>query len=247
MDNLLMFFGDTFTPADVAGLRCWLRSDEGVSLTGGLVSGWADQSGFGNNASQSVAGSRPSYSSTLNGRPVITFDGTADHLRVDSLSSLFHGNDTPNSVFAAVRAETSPLAAASRVLAASTNGSLNNRHGGISLNTVPAITTDRTAVGADAAALAYPVNYGTNLIVVGTTFAGTTTTIWLNGVAVATGSLNVGTLGTNINRVTIGCIIVNVIMAYFAGDIAEILVYNNAVNNDDSLKIQNYLSKRWQL
>lgn len=39
----------------------WLRADLGITTVGGLVSNWADQSGNGHHATQSVAGSRPTY------------------------------------------------------------------------------------------------------------------------------------------------------------------------------------------
>ena len=45
-----------FVPTQLSGCQLWLRADEGVTLSSGLVSAWADQSGNGNNASQ-IAGS----------------------------------------------------------------------------------------------------------------------------------------------------------------------------------------------
>ncbi len=59
-----------------SGLKLWLRADAGVTSSGGLVSAWADQSGNGNDASQGTATYQPTVvSNSLNGLPVIHFDG----------------------------------------------------------------------------------------------------------------------------------------------------------------------------
>ncbi|RTL42341.1 MAG: hypothetical protein EKK48_10125 [Candidatus Melainabacteria bacterium] len=55
------------------GLSLWLRSDQGV-VGSGSVSEWDDCSGSGNNATQTVSGNRPTFSTnSVNGLPAITF------------------------------------------------------------------------------------------------------------------------------------------------------------------------------
>ncbi len=62
------------TPA--ASPRLWLRADAGVTSSAGKVSVWADQSGFGTNATMTLASRQPSIvTGALNGQPVIRFGG----------------------------------------------------------------------------------------------------------------------------------------------------------------------------
>lgn len=40
-----------FSPIDIAGISLWLKADSGVTVSGGFVTAWADQSGNGNDCS----------------------------------------------------------------------------------------------------------------------------------------------------------------------------------------------------
>lgn len=61
-------------------LRGWFDASTGVTLTGGVVSGWTDRAGIGN-ASQTTAGERPGQStSAINYNTALTFDGANDNL-----------------------------------------------------------------------------------------------------------------------------------------------------------------------
>jgi len=68
----------------VPNLVSWLDASDGATLTlsGNSVTAWADKSGNGNNATQTDASKQPTYNvATLNGLPVIEFDGTTDKMR----------------------------------------------------------------------------------------------------------------------------------------------------------------------
>lgn len=75
--------GGAILPTDLANLVAWYRADLGITYTGDpSVSGWADQSGNGNNLTSSspnmptfVSGGGP------NSTPMIQFDGSNDRLR----------------------------------------------------------------------------------------------------------------------------------------------------------------------
>lgn len=69
-------------PPRVAGCKVWTRADLGVTAGGGnTVSAWADRSGNGNHLLQGTTGRQPIWTpSSLNGLPVIAFDGTDDVL-----------------------------------------------------------------------------------------------------------------------------------------------------------------------
>ena len=65
-----------FVPSDIDSLVLWLKADAGVTYDGsGYLSVWADQSGNGNNATQSTPGNQPLYAANqLNGHPVINLN-----------------------------------------------------------------------------------------------------------------------------------------------------------------------------
>ena len=84
-----------WTPASLGTtLKLWLRSDLGITLATG-VSAWADQSGNGNNVSQSVTANQPLYNPTggPNGKPSITCDGVSRLLLSNSTGVVARGND----------------------------------------------------------------------------------------------------------------------------------------------------------
>ena len=77
-----------FTPASLSGLLVWNRSDQGITQSSGLVSGWADQSGNSNNFAQSDVNKRPQYSpvdADYNGHPSLFFDGVDDVLDTSAI------------------------------------------------------------------------------------------------------------------------------------------------------------------
>jgi hypothetical protein len=67
--------------APTIGLSAWFKADLGTVVEGGRVAQWQDQSGHGRHALQPLPASRPTLAgNTLNGKPVVRFDGTAQML-----------------------------------------------------------------------------------------------------------------------------------------------------------------------
>jgi hypothetical protein len=67
-----------FSPAVIPGLVLWLDANQGVAADAGGVSLWRDQSGFHNDASQSMASIQPTFrAAAINGLPGVHFDATA--------------------------------------------------------------------------------------------------------------------------------------------------------------------------
>lgn len=67
----------------------WLRADNGVNTVGPSVTGWLDRSGNNNNATPPSVAARPSLvPATLNGYPVLSFDGVNDEFRIPDANSL---------------------------------------------------------------------------------------------------------------------------------------------------------------
>jgi hypothetical protein len=66
----------SFSVANLPGLTLWLDAAKGISLLGGSVSKWADQSGKGNNATSGSGMVPPTVlASGANGLPAINFSG----------------------------------------------------------------------------------------------------------------------------------------------------------------------------
>ncbi len=66
-------------------LETWLRADGALDLVNGGVALWADSGPKAMNATQDVAGSRPSVApGAVNGNPGVHFNGTTQHLRLPS-------------------------------------------------------------------------------------------------------------------------------------------------------------------
>jgi hypothetical protein len=88
-----------WTP-DLLRPALWLDAADRSTITIATgVSQWRDKSGNERNATQSTAANQPAYTiGGLNGRNILTFDGTNDHL----LHS-FNASPAPHSVFAVAR------------------------------------------------------------------------------------------------------------------------------------------------
>ncbi|HEY5791804.1 MAG TPA: LamG-like jellyroll fold domain-containing protein, partial [Chthoniobacterales bacterium] len=72
-------------PADVlgGGLKLWLKADAVAQSSGTGVAQWSDQSGNNHHAIQATAAKQPKYQlNVLNGKPVVRFDGIDDQLAV---------------------------------------------------------------------------------------------------------------------------------------------------------------------
>ncbi len=77
------------TAPPMAGLQLWLKADAGVTSAGSAVTGWADQSGHGNQAEQPFPESAPVLvSNAINGKPALRFDGQTRYLDVASSPSV---------------------------------------------------------------------------------------------------------------------------------------------------------------
>jgi hypothetical protein len=78
-------FNDAFFPLNIAGLSLWLKADAGVTLSGTNVTAWADQSGNERNAT--VIGSPVFNASDRNGNPTISLSTISGTPRLFSLAS----------------------------------------------------------------------------------------------------------------------------------------------------------------
>lgn len=98
--------GVNFDPRDVPGLVIWLDANDPSTLTlsGQAVSEWRDKSGGNYHFTQTTGNNQPLYTGTLNGKPVVTFDGSNDSLSRAGINNLNVSGPDGASVFVVFRA-----------------------------------------------------------------------------------------------------------------------------------------------
>lgn len=76
--------GGIANPLAISGCDVWLRSDLGISQSGGFLTGWANQGTVGSagNAAQATGAARPAYSASggINSRASIVYNGSSQFL-----------------------------------------------------------------------------------------------------------------------------------------------------------------------
>jgi hypothetical protein len=238
----------SFSPADIAGLALWLDASDAATLfqdaagttpavaDNDPVGRWADKSGNGRHVTQATAGSRGTLKTAVqNGRGVVRFDGTADHLT--SSSQLLSGV-TGLSVFLVLHG---------------TGESLSDSDRPLGHNTPPANDLVITFPGGKPAmriAAEEPAAAGPNsrsgttagYIVSGVATA-TSITVWDNGVAGTPRTQALGTFSTSASGFGVGALPGP--MSPYPGDVAEVLVYGSALSTTDREAVEAYLMTKW--
>ncbi|MCI0585128.1 MAG: FG-GAP-like repeat-containing protein, partial [Chloroflexi bacterium] len=225
-----------------SGLQLWLKADGGVTQSGGAVSAWADQSGNGRTAAQSVAASRPTLvSGATGGLPAVQFDGINDHLTftlpVNGMTGM-------------------TLVLVSACTADRTGGGTNAENAAIFWNETASWGTVYlspfqsnvkfrfgTTQSGNLPSYARPSSIGSAFSTSIAVKSGTTDTLFVNGVQVLSqggklgsiaGCRATGNLGRGYNDNT-----------FFPGRIAEVLVYNRALSTAERQGIEQYLAGRY--
>jgi hypothetical protein len=238
-----------FNPKTVSGLVGWWDPSDSATVTtvSGAVSQLNDKSGLGRNATQGTANNRPSYSGTINGKNVMTFDGTNDFMVTGLESNTLTGFATFFCVCQASADWTdadannkSPLYGRnSSDLGASYGLTLSTISGNLGLNLAWRGTQFNATNGPTVAK-------GTPQLLVGA-LSSTTRFRRVNGTA-ADIALP-GTAGTNAaagNFLNIGQDPpAGVLNRYWKNLIGEILVYDRTLTTDEIKKIESYLGKKY--
>ena len=223
------------------GLQLWLKADAGVTAgAGGQVTAWQDQSGNGNNASQTTADQSPLLANgAVNGKPVLRFDGVDDFLQVEDSASVSIAGDITTffvvkfddfATFRAVWAKTSA------------NQPAPNDWYTLPSSGIPrAYRGDGTGQNGSAdGGKALPAG---KYVVAGYDMAGSKLTHYLGGFASGGGRIDPAIIadadtplliGTRDDRGTI-----------MKGDIAEVLIYNVALAAADRRAVVSYLNQKY--
>lgn len=228
-----------FDPNSIPGLILWESADVGAYLDAGItpaadndpVQQWNDRSPNVNDFTQPVAGFRPVLKTgILNGLPVMRFDGADDFMDV-----IFAGGPiaTPNTVFIVFDF------IAGTFMFDNVAGGAGRTIMGYSVCVGGQLSI--TANGC-AANVTYPIVPPTGFKLFGTVFDGGASEIRENGIVVA-GPGNAGVNVWDSMRIAKG----SNASPQSQMDIAEVLVYNAALNNSQRQSIETLLMSKYAL
>ncbi len=226
-----------------AGLLLWLDADDGLE---GQVATWGDRSGNGVQFQQTTVGRQPTrVSDALAGRAVLRFDGVDDSLQATAplTNRAFDG-------FVVWRSTRVPPATKSTLLANARNFEVN--HGHISSTARAAVST---CVGSNCLA----ANSGWYDAQFNPTAAANTAYLWHFGFSEDTLTLFAeafgGTLGTRSGPAELPVLPATPLVVGncdaancgFAGDIAEIVLFDHTLPATDQSSVMTYLASKWDL
>jgi hypothetical protein len=231
-----------WTPADIT-TALWLDAADGTTVTGSPVSQWSDKSGNGRHATQGSSGLRPTYTSTLNGLPVLTFDGTS-FLIADAVASVIGGNDVPWSACIVYNIADN---GANHCLVSATSSTLDGVQHSVNrdfLSGANAIRSTRRASDTQ-------VNVSGNVAaadgpgLLSLVFTGTAVQLYDAGSEVANAAQDNASL--SVQRFSIGVLRRSTNATFVNGDIGEIVLLPAAASTATRQRIEGYLAHKWGL
>jgi hypothetical protein len=207
---------------------------------------WSDQSGNGYDATQSTTAARPTYiASGLNGLPVVRFDGTDDNLALSGGALGMLRNVAGATVFLVVKYPANSTAMFP--FAIRTNATTPRIQ--MLQSSANKFQTAGRRLDADTTITLTSTQSVTTNAVIQTAFADYQNTIlrqFING-TIDGENLSFQTSGntsdTDSNAISIGATAVPSFP--LNGDIAEIIVYNRALNTSELSQVHRYLSRKW--
>lgn len=228
----------------------WLKADAGVSATGSDVDSWADQSTsdtYGANDATSAGGSRPTFISSvaaLNNMPVVRFDGNSDEL---STAAFIDGSTEvtgPFTVFYVGFADVDGGNSSQIFLDGTTSGA----RGVVTRYSYGASTGEEVHLGPLAGQPTF--EFDPNAYHIGTFIyntVGNPNGALLNGqpaaqTAGANSLSSEGFIGLTVGGRFIANEGVNL-----KGDIAEMLLYQGILTNEETAQVGQYLAERYAL
>jgi fibronectin type 3 domain-containing protein len=225
------------TAMPISNLALWLKADAGViqGPTNVAVGVWADQSGLGNNAVQTLPAARPEWvPDVFNGLPVVRFDGTNDALALPA----FMSQATAGEAFVVLKT-TTPLGGVGSLW------SLSPFTFYVGYDNPPEYPAADGTISDDFGSandnyMGEPVQPVSQYHVYEVTSQSNYWAAWINGELQYATTNN--TVAFNQSPSTLGSD-----LFHFAGDIAEILVFTRGLTPAERLTIQGYLDHRYAL
>lgn len=196
-------------------------------LTAGPIGTWTDTSGSGNHVTQENADRQPTVvASVLNGLSVVRFDGS-NNMKKGAFTA---AESQPNTIFIVWKSNATGFRFA--IGGGFSNATTNAVYQGTGEGQNIAITTGTSV-------LSYNRTLPFQFLTTTAIFNGANSKIYENGVHRTTGDA-----GSNpLNGLVIGSLHND--DRYLIGDIAEILIYNSALNDTDRKAVEEYLRDKW--
>ena len=214
----------------------WLDAADASTITApvGVVEQWNDKSGNGRNATQSTAGSRPTYTSAaVNNRNTLTFDGSNDSLSVVAgftLSSfacfaILEPSAKSNS-YAYYISPTDPLLQFSLISKYVSPGNYEFYQSGTGRRVISGSATGQN--------IAYYERSGA-----------TVTPRFNGGSPLTAATVTSGDIGVSSHRV--GALLEPGSTEYYQGNICELILIGSVPATDTRQRIEGYLAHKWGL
>jgi hypothetical protein len=241
------------TPADVTGLRLWLKADAITGLSdGAAVATWPDSSGLGNDAGEGTGTFQPTYQTNeVNGLPCVRFDGTDDRLSIPGTNMLAASNNAAGLTAFAYVNLSSPSNASRDIYSISngTDATATRIKFGQRAVTLGEWSLSGRRLDADTAQnlVGNQTQTGWQLYTVVSDWANASAFIYRNeNLETSTTSwLTAGnTSATNALACRVG-VAPSGGSEYWIGDIAEIAVYDNAVSTADRQALWTYFQAKY--
>ena len=216
-----------------SGLTAWFKADAGLMVSGGIVSQWTDQTINQHAETQSNGGQQPTLiTDPTTGRPVLNFNGGQYLDCGDTLSDV---NDV--TIFT-VASTAVPSAGGTAVIVGNVFGT-NSARGYADDNGLQAFLTGSATIDG------WPMP-SDSLLHVSTEVCSESTgggiTFYQDGVANGTGTAGAGTIAS---QLTIGSVLYYTPWNCWNGNIAEVIIYNRALQPGERQLVEQYLTNKY--
>lgn len=242
-----------FTPRSISGgnLKLWL--DATVGVVPGSTFTWTDQSGKGNDATQSSGANQPTagVSAAWGNRRVLSFDSAApQYLAANGLGTLLSGDHLPVSFFAAIR-RGSPSVNITPISWDGAIGVTNFFRTSLepTAGAVVCATHDKNGGDPDVQVQTAQVT-DTSPHILSVVFTGSVISIYLDGAATSVANAAFNSADATITTTcTIGAErsfgSPGTFLFGWLGDIGEITVYDRALSDVERVQLGAYLRGKW--
>ncbi len=231
------------SPVPQAGLALWLRGDAGVQLEEDLVARWEDQSGNGRHA-ESPAGGRPAFmKDAASGQSGLHFDGKNDHL---TFTLPVNGLSGMTIFLASACTQDRDGGAKSKAENAALYWEETSPWGTVYVNPFQSRVQWRfgTTQRDNWPTFVRPASIGAEATITTARKDGATDSLWVDGQPVMSQTGKLARIAgckdaASIGRGPDG-------RTFFAGGIAEILVYTRALPDDERQAVEQYLRAKYR-
>jgi hypothetical protein len=248
----------TITPIFATNtMTLWLKADAITGLTNNASVGtWFDSSGWSNNATQNTLSQQPLYvTNTINGYPTVQFNGTNDQLMLAASP----GTNNFTVLVVAKTSQTEEIDPEDN--SQNANGGYSGEHylfGGIfnhnnygevgvslGINGASVYEYAYNTIGSDqwGALAVYNGGIGTGFSLVTVKYTSQKPSIYLNGSLMQTGL--VSSRSQSVMSQAIGYGNADSSQEPFSGNVAEILIFNRSLSNNDQLIAEGYLNAKY--